>query len=130
MTDKEVVLKGLTRCIRVSQTNDIKVCAGCPYISLKRIGVDCGGVLMSDALELLMQPKREPHKKLPCTCGRIRLQLFNDFQDKQCSYYRCPKCGKEGPHAENPWAAIRDWNKMIKEEVGSNGHGGAKADPV
>ena len=112
LTDKKIVIEALKCCIGKASS-----CNKCPYFSLMKAEKDCGGAMMSDTLEILMEPERPSHRKLPCTCGRIRLQLFNDFQDKRCSYYKCPKCGKEGPHAANPWAAIREWNKMIEEET-------------
>ena len=55
----------------------------------------------------------ESRKKLPCTCGRKMLSIWDGPDGK---FVKCPKCDKRTEQYKTEIEAIRAWNKMISEE--------------
>ena len=73
---------------------------------------------LKPAYDKLMSQKKESRAKLPCTCGRKRLDThYVYYCDKHEELIRieCPNCGKK-VEAKNKIEAIRAWNKMIRNE--------------
>ena len=55
---------------------------------------------------------RESRRKLPCTCGCKRINVWFETKTYQC---KCDDCGREGPVATKEIDAIQGWNKLIEE---------------
>ena len=66
-------------------------------------------------LKKLIKPY-ESRKKLPCVCGRKRIELWHSSNPDGKYLFVCPECER---HASGPTEieAIRKWNKMITEEM-------------
>lgn len=57
--------------------------------------------------------KRESRAKLPCPCGRKRLDMW--YGSNGMDYVKCPNCGREAS-GKTEIAAIRAWNEMVRKE--------------
>ena len=69
----------------------------------------------AEYLKKLYKP-HESRKKLPCSCGRKRIELWHSTDNKKCYILVCPACGRQAG-GKNEIAAVRAWNKMIEEET-------------
>ena len=73
----------------------------------------------AEYLKKLYKPY-ESRKKLPCTCGRKRIELWNSTDTEKSYIFVCPVCEKRAS-GRTEIAAVRAWNKMIEEEMNSKG---------
>lgn len=69
---------------------------------------------LAKSLGFIVIPRQKWVKKHQCTCGRKNLQALRSAKGV---FWKCPKCGKQGPAATNErWAAIA-WNEMLEKET-------------
>ena len=68
-----------------------------------------------DILEKKIKP-RESRAKLPCTCGRKRMETWCGWKDGHGTYsIKCPNCGRWSDTCDSEIGAIRSWNQKILE---------------
>ena len=62
--------------------------------------------------------KRESRVKLPCVCGRKRLETWWGVDNGKTTKVgiKCPKCEREAV-GDSEISAIKAWNRMIKSEA-------------
>ena len=60
---------------------------------------------------------QEPVKRLPCKCGRKRLQVWTTKCDdgKWGNFFKCLNCGLESEPGKTNREAILNWNKKVTE---------------
>lgn len=75
----------------------------------------------AEYLKKLYKPY-ESRKKLPCTCGRKRIDLWHTNRNDWNYMFKCRVCGKQAG-GKTEIAAIRAWNEMIMNENEKNKQG-------
>lgn len=132
MKKEMIVTQSLYQC------SVLNTCDGCAYAN----NSNCAVSVYKDVLAIIADQKKqirelktkleekrkhESRKKLPCVCGRKRLNVAFGFAELRGKVFiQCPNCGKEAG-GDSEIAAIRAWNASIKEEERATEHEVIKA---
>lgn len=77
---------------------------------------------LSDAkiekLESTKTKKKKPPKRLPCTCGRKRLELWWSSNPNDKGWFlKCPNCGRQSQPERYQSRVNFAWNKGLSEPL-------------
>lgn len=116
MDEKDLAIQELKAKVQELSTVQCRWYETCPMAEAEESPMTFDQLkAMAKFLGYNLVPIKKWVKKLPCTCGNKRFELHYYFGNKV--FYKCPKCGKEGPRANGANNANIAWNDMITKEM-------------
>ena len=114
MTEQDLLIQKMRAKIEKLESTQCQWFDTCPMAVTKEAQPSLDQIKrMAKELGYNLIPNNSWIKKLPCTCGRKRLEAW---YGPEGPYWVCPDCGKRGPSAPTERKAAMAWNEMIEKE--------------